>query len=177
MSERSEGATPRTLLVLRHAKSDWPDGVPDHERPLARRGRREAPLVGRWLREHGPAPDLVVCSTAVRARQTWELVAAELPPPPEVRLDKRMYEASAAELLSVVVETPDRVSTLLVVGHNPGLEELAHLLTAGQGDQEALERMSVKFPTAALAVLAFDGPWAGLRPSGARLVGFVVGRG
>ncbi|HXT88463.1 MAG TPA: histidine phosphatase family protein, partial [Trebonia sp.] len=75
----------RRLLLLRHAKSDWPD-VADHERPLAKRGRRDAPVVGRWLRTSGYLPDAVICSTAARARQTWELVSAELPSaaPPEV---------------------------------------------------------------------------------------------
>src|SRR6266508_2923118 len=96
-----DSVSERTLLVLRHAKSDWPDGVPDAERPLAGRGRREAPLVGRWLRESGHIPDLVVCSPALRARQTWELVAGELGEAgeaPEVRFDERVYDEPASQL-------------------------------------------------------------------------------
>jgi phosphohistidine phosphatase len=170
-----EGVSQRNLLVLRHAKSDWPDGVPDHERPVAARGRREAPLVGQWLHEHGPMPDLVVCSPALRARQTWDLVTQELPAPPEVRLDERVYDAPASQLLTVIGETPDEVTTLLLIGHNPSTEELAGLL-AGGGDKGALDRMRAKFPTAALAVLAFDAAWSDLEPGGAQLVDFVVAR-
>jgi phosphohistidine phosphatase len=167
--------TARTLLLLRHAKSDWAEAVPDHERPLAARGQREAPLVGQWLHEHGTTPDLVVCSPATRVRQTWELVAAELPSAPEVKIDDRVYEASAGALLSMVAEAPDSVTTLMVVGHNPSMEELADLL-AGEGAAKALDRMARKFPTAAMAVLAFDGSWAELEPAGARLADFVVAR-
>jgi phosphohistidine phosphatase len=170
------GKSRRTLLVLRHGKSDWPDGVPDHERPLAARGRREAPLVGRWLREQSRLPDLVLCSPAARARQTWDQVAAELLTAPAARYDDRVYEASAGGLLSVINETPDEVRILLVVGHNPAIENLAGLLAGEGGNAAAERRMAAKFPTAALAVLEFDGSWSGLEPAGARLADFFVGR-
>ncbi|MFI1928214.1 SixA phosphatase family protein [Streptomyces sp. NPDC020377] len=101
------GGTPaRRLVVLRHAKSAWPEGVPDHERPLAPRGRRDAPAAGRALAEAGCVPDLALCSTAARARGTWELAAAEWDTPPPVRLDPRLYGADVRELLEVVHETP-----------------------------------------------------------------------
>src|SRR4051794_41904037 len=90
-----------TLVLLRHAKSAWPEGVPDHERPLAGRGRRDAPEAGRWLRQVGLQFDLVLCSTALRARQTWELAAAELDTAPPGRFEDRPYPADAGELLDV----------------------------------------------------------------------------
>ena len=94
----------RQLVSFRHAKSAWPD-VADHERPLARRGRRDAPVAGRWLLAAGLVPDRVVCSTAERARQTWQLAAAELDSPPAVSFDNRVYGTSAGELLDLARQT------------------------------------------------------------------------
>ena len=152
-----------TLILLRHAKSDWSGGEPDHERPLAARGRRQAPEAGRWLAEHVAEIDLAVVSPAERARTTWSLAAAELTVTPPVRLDERVYGASSGSLLRVVRDLPDAVRTVVLVGHNPGLEDLASTL-AGQW---------VSMPTSALAVLDVDGAWAetgpatvGLRTSG-----------
>ena len=117
------------LILLRHAKSDWPD-VADHERPLAKRGRRDAPAVGRWLGESGYAPDAVICSTAQRARQTWELVSTGLAAAapdvsPVVRFEPRVYEAAVLGLLMLVREFDDAWRTAMVIGHNPGLAGLA----------------------------------------------------
>jgi phosphohistidine phosphatase len=119
----------RRLILLRHAKSDWPD-VPDRDRPLAKRGRRDAPRIGRWLREHGYQPDVVVVSDATRTRQTWDLVAAELGGSPAVRFEPRAYAASALSLLYLVQELPDRYRTALLIAHNPGLSDLAASLAA-----------------------------------------------
>ena len=121
--------TTRRLILLRHAKSDWPD-VPDRERPLAKRGRRDAPRVGRWLHEHGYQPDVVVCSAACRTRQTWDLVAPELGGSPAVRFEPRAYAASALTLLYLAQELPSRYRTALLIAHNPGLSELAGSLAA-----------------------------------------------
>ncbi|MGO4754098.1 histidine phosphatase family protein, partial [Streptomyces sp. 2MCAF27] len=110
---------PRRIVLLRHAKADWPQ-VSDHERPLAERGRQDAPLAGHWLVEAGIAPELTLCSTAVRTRETWKLVVHELPQRPKTVYEERLYEASLGELLALLNETPDDVSELLVVGHNPG---------------------------------------------------------
>jgi len=160
---------PRRLVLLRHAKSAWPDDLADHERPLASRGRREAPLAGRWLAEHVGEIDLVVCSPAVRTRQTWELVSAELdrtglertgpersglPGAPEFRIDERVYEAGAGDLVRVARELPAAVGTALVIGHNPGLEDLVGTLT---GDWPTML-------TSAIAVLTVPGEWSGLTP-------------
>ncbi|WP_221358579.1 SixA phosphatase family protein [Streptomyces beigongshangae] len=172
------GAGPlRRLAVLRHAKSAWPDGVPDHRRPLAPRGRRDAPAAGRALAAADCLPDLALCSTAVRARQTWELTAAEWGTPPPVRHDARLYAAEVPELLDVVREVPAEVGTLLLVGHNPGLEELV-LALAGDGLGDALEDVRRKFPTSAVAVLAWHGSaWAALGPGAALLTDMIVPRG
>lgn len=149
----------RRLVVLRHAKSAWPDGVADHDRPLAGRGRREAPLAGRWLAEHVHGIDLVVCSSAVRARTTWMRAGAELDPAPETRVDERVYAASARELVAVARELPDAAGTVLFVGHNPGLEDLV----------EELSGAPCELKTSSIAVLSGRGDWAGIGPGWARL--------
>jgi phosphohistidine phosphatase len=166
----------RRLALLRHAKSAWPD-VADHERPLAARGQRDAPGAGRWLCQAGYVPDLVVCSTALRARETWQLAAAHLGASPPVRFEPRVYEAGADELLDLVRESPPEVGTLLVVGHEPTMRQLTLLLAepaATAGDPGTRERVRLKFPTAAIAVLAFTGAWSDLDQGGARLAEFVV---
>ena len=122
----------RRLILLRHAKSDWPD-VPDQDRPLAKRGRRDAPRIGRWLHEHGYQPDVAVVSAAARTRQTWDLVAPELGGSPAVRFEPRAYAASALTLLYLAQELPERYRTALLIGHNPGLSELATSLAAPSG--------------------------------------------
>jgi phosphohistidine phosphatase len=172
-------ALTRRLVLLRHAKSAWPD-LPDAERPLAKRGRRDAPQAGHWIRQAGLEPDRVVCSTATRARQTWELASAELAGKPPVTFESRVYQASAPQLLGYLRETPDSVGSLLVVGHSPALEELALTLARPDRDghpAEAAERLAEKFPTAGIAVLEFGQSWADLAPGQARLAEFVIPRG
>jgi phosphohistidine phosphatase len=176
----------RKLVLLRHAKSAWPD-LPDHERPLAGRGRRDAPVMGRWLRAAGHVPDQVLCSTARRTRETWQRAQPELGVAPPVRFEDQVYEASAAQLLDLARPTPPAVKTLLIVGHAPGIPDLALLLAGAaapaDGDggsgvvpQAVIGRMRVKFPTAAIAVLELTGPWDRLGPGTARLTGFVTPR-
>jgi phosphohistidine phosphatase len=166
----------RWLVLLRHAKSAWPD-VPDHERPLGKRGRRDAPAAGRWLRQAGHMPDLVVCSTARRTRETWQLASAELGGSPSVRFEPRVYDASTDQLGDLVRETLPAVATLLVVGHEPTMSELTLRLAAEVADGGApgtLERVRLKFPTAAIAVLPFAGDWSDLGPGRAELADFVI---
>ncbi len=164
-----DGDKNRRLILLRHAKSDWPD-VPDEDRPLAKRGRRDAPRIGRWLRDRGYRPDVVVCSAARRARQTWELVAPELDGSPDVRFEPRAYAASALTLLYLTRELPGRCRTALLVGHNPGLEELTASLAGGPDGP----RPGIRLPTAGVAVFEFDGDWPSLAPGQARLVDTVI---
>ncbi|MER6133199.1 histidine phosphatase family protein [Streptomyces sp. NPDC001815] len=172
------GAGPlRRLIVLRHAKSAYPDGVTDHERPLAPRGRRDAPAAGRALAAVDCLPELALCSTAVRARQTWDLTAAQWGTPPPVRHDARLYGADVPELLEVVREAPAEAKTLLLVGHNPGLEDLV-LTLAGDSLDDALDDVRTKFPTSAIAILAWHGGgWESLGPGTALLTDMIVPRG
>ncbi len=144
----------RRLILLRHAKSDWPDGVPDHERPLAKRGRRTAPLMGTYLVKQGLLPDLALISTARRAIETWELASAACGRTIAWKEEPRLYDAAATTLLDIVREAPRRIGTLLIVGHNPGLEEFAGILI-GKGPEPALSALHQKFPTAGLAVIDF----------------------
>jgi phosphohistidine phosphatase len=164
-------------VVLRHAKSAWPAGTPDHERPLAPRGRRDAPAAGRALAEADCLPDLALCSSAVRARRTWELASAEWGTPPPVRFQPQLYAADAPDLLRAVRDVPAVVRTLLLIGHNPGLAELV-LELAGDGLNDTLDRVRTKFPTAAIAVLAWHGTtWETLAPGAALLTDVIVARG
>ncbi|MEU9336348.1 histidine phosphatase family protein [Streptomyces sp. NPDC048290] len=177
MTARAGTGPLRRLVVLRHAKSAWPEGVPDHDRPLAPRGLRDAPAAGRALAEADLLPDLCLCSTAVRARRTWELASAQWGTPPPVRHDPRVYAADVPDLLAVVRETRPQVETLLLVGHNPGLEDLV-LELAGDGLNGTLEQVREKFPTSALAVLSWYGPaWQTLAPGSALLTAVMVPRG
>jgi phosphohistidine phosphatase len=173
-------------MLFRHAKSAWPD-VADHKRPLAHRGRRDAPVMGRWLCDAGLVPDRVLCSTARRARETWQLARTGLGVAPPVTFERGIYEGAAADLLALIQRVPSTTTKLLVIGHNPAIEDLAFMLTAaGSGDQAcsgthaarpgALERMRAKFPTAAIAVLDLTGGWAALTPGHARLTAFVIPR-
>jgi phosphohistidine phosphatase len=157
----------RRLVLLRHAKSAWPEDVPDHDRPLGKRGRRDAPAVGRWLRGKGYVPDTVVCSTARRTRETWELVAAELGESPAVTFEPRAYAASAMTLLNLARELPGECRAGMLIAHNPGISELA-------GSLAGTHPGGMNFPTAGVAVLEFDGEWADLGHGQVRVAGFVV---
>jgi phosphohistidine phosphatase len=147
----------KTLIVLRHGKSDWSGGEPDRERPLAKRGRRQVLEAGAWLAANLPDIDLAVVSPAERTRSTWALVSAELDRPPDVRVDDRVYAAWGSELHDAVSELPDELSTVVLVGHNPGVEDLVRELTGTW----------VPMPTSALAVIRWEGAWSAA--SGAEL--------
>ena len=141
------------LLVMRHAKAAWPDGVGDHDRPLAERGRRDAPQVGRWLGEQGLVPDLVLCSDARRTRETAALVlqglaetgAVDVPVQPTADL----YEASVESVLNVVAGVPEDIRRVLVVGHEPTSSQVTAVLTGS----------APAFPTAAVAVVSLPCGW------------------
>ena len=142
--------------------------MPDRDRPLARRGRRDAPVIGRWLHDQGYRPEIVICSAARRTRQTWELMAPELGGSPSVTFEPRAYAASALTLLYLVRELPATCRAALLVGHNPGVSELASSLIEAAGD-ETPGTPGLRFPTAAVAVLEFSGDWSGLSIAQARL--------
>ena len=159
------------LLLLRHAKSSWDDpALPDHERPLAARGHRAADRMAEHLRSSAIEADLVLCSSALRTRETLQRMAGAFGDP-EVIVEDELYGASDEELLHRLHGVPDGFEAVALIGHNPGLWDLA-LSVAGSGDD--LARMRSKFPTGALAVLEFDGRWGDLAPGRARLTSFVI---
>ena len=166
------GASGRELLLLRHAKASRTGAASDFDRPLTRRGRRDAPRIARWMKTHDLVPDCVVASPAHRARETMELVADELGlPGGDVRWDERVYEAEVETLLRVLADCPGGARRVLLVGHNPGLEDLVRHL----GGATVREPEKGKFlPTCALARLRVEPPWADLRAGAAALVGIVA---
>jgi phosphohistidine phosphatase len=167
----------RRLMLLRHAKSDWSQpGQKDHDRDLAPRGRKAAPLMGRYMAEHGMIPDHAIVSTAKRTRETWRLVAGMLPHIPPVDFEDRIYEASPRDILSAIAGAPASARSLLVVGHNPGFQDTANLLVETDAEHPS-DGETEKFPTGALAVINFDiDDWAAIRPGIGRLENFVTPR-
>ena len=164
----------KRLSLLRHAKSSWDDPVErDFDRPLNGRGHRAARLMGSWLHNNAPAFDAVIASPALRIRQTIEGVEASLGARLRPEFDKRIYMASAATLFDVIRDTADTVDHLLLIGHNPGLEDL--LLLATEGETSELRREAeVKYPTATFATIALPvDHWADIEEGGATLANFV----
>ena len=159
------------LYLLRHAKSSWKQGdLSDHDRPLARRGRRATTAIARHLREQGIVPELILCSTARRARETLERIEPVLAGR-AVRVESELYGASAGTLLERLHLVPDAVGSVMLIGHNPGLQRLALELAQPAPEMRELE---AKYPTAGLAILAFDRPsWDELDRGTAELVAFV----
>jgi phosphohistidine phosphatase len=167
----------RTLLLLRHAKSDYPPGVADHDRPLAPRGIREAALAGDWLRAHAPAVDAVLCSTAARTRETLQQTRIDAP----VQFVDRLYDSTPGTVIDEINRVASRfdadVSTLLVIGHEPTMSALSLGLATEDGSNDAAaERILAKYPTSAIAVLRTGESWDRLTLNGAALVDFHVPR-
>lgn len=145
----------RRLILFRHAKSAWPDGVADEKRPLAPRGQKAAPRMGAYLADCGLIPDLALVSKARRTQETWDLIVPSLPKGVVKRNSAAIYEAPPNQLLEAVRAASADVRCLMLVGHNPGLQQLA-LALIGAGDPEAIHRIGEKFPTAAVAVIDFS---------------------
>ena len=164
------GATTRTLVLLRHAKADRPGGVVDHERPLSLEGRRQAAKVGvRWAAS-GLVPDLVWCSSSLRTRQTWELVARSSGAGAQVLVSDDVYDAGPGDLVELLRTTPGDARTVAVVGHEPSISAVSAALAALGSDPAALAQVHAGVPTAAWSVLRpYDG-WADLGRGRARLV-------
>ena len=163
----------RTLVLLRHAKSAYPDGVADHDRPLAPRGQREAGLAGDWLRANVPAIDGVLCSTATRARETLAHTGIDAP----VRYVDRLYDAVPGTVIDEITHVDDHVAVLLVVAHEPTMSQVAlGLAGADSSNTAAVERISTKFPTSAMATLRLTGSWKDVELGSAELVDFHVPR-
>ena len=167
----------KRLVVLRHSKAAWPDGVPDLERPLAKRGHADAPEAGKWLLAHEVVPDFILCSIALRTRQTCTWVCDELGDlAPTPKLESGLYAAGAARMLAVVNHVPETVRTLLLIAHMPGVQDLVLRLASRDSDHEAYMDAASHFPTTGLAVFEVEGPWAELDGQDARLTDFAVPR-
>lgn len=165
----------KNILLLRHAKSAWnTPNQSDHDRPLNDRGERAARLMADHIAAKAPRPDLILCSTAARTRQTLAPLVKPLgSPAPPISLEKQLYLASESELLERLQALPEDVETVLLIGHNEGIGELAVAL-AGHGPRDLLERLREKYPTGALATLHLpSGPWSRLGPGTCELLAFV----
>jgi phosphohistidine phosphatase len=165
----------KTLLLLRHAKSAWSDPrLDDHDRPLSVRGERAAQAMADHIARAAPRPDLILCSTAMRTRQTLAPLLKRLgSPTPPVSLENGLYLASEDVLLAHIRAVADGAPTVLLIGHNDGIGQLAANL-AGSGPSDALAQLREKYPTGALAVLRLaDGAWSDLKPGAAKLVDFI----
>lgn len=163
----------RRLILLRHAKSSWDDAsLPDEERPLAPRGRHALALMQHHLRANDVHVDLVLCSPARRTRETWDGIRAALRAAPEVRFMPDVYGATADQLLGVLHQVDRRHASVLLIGHNPGMAELASGLITG-GEATALSRLAQGFPTGGLAALSLDATWVDLDRGDARLESYV----
>ncbi|HEV2504167.1 MAG TPA: histidine phosphatase family protein [Mesorhizobium sp.] len=164
----------KRLLLLRHAKSDWdnPD-LADIERPLAPRGIEAALLLGHTITQRNWLPDRALVSAAERTRETWRLVAGEWMSRPEPNFSQVLYEAPAETVLDEIRRNGEDADTLLVIGHNPGLGDLAALLAGKASPAKLTKSLNKKFPTGALAVFDFDGGWAALGADTATLTHFL----
>lgn len=168
---------PLRLLLLRHAKSAWPEGVVDEERPLNGRGREAAKLIGDYLARQGLIPDLALVSTARRTQETWALVRERLPSKPKMRAEPALYAASPQEMLDVLKTVGAEPKTVLMLAHNPGMQELALGLCGAQSDAPAKAAMAEKYPTAGLAIIDLAvGDWTSANFGCGRLERFVTPR-
>ena len=146
----------RRLMLLRHAKAAWPDGVADHDRPLARRGQHQAPEMARYMVTEGLIPEQVIVSTAKRTQETWDLLSPIFPADISKHNDARIYEAPKNNILDVIREASDDVTTLMLIGHNPGFNEVAYSLINTDQATPALTRLEYGYPTSGLAVIDFQ---------------------
>ncbi len=161
----------KRLYLLRHAKSSWDDPtLADRDRPLAPRGRRAAKVMAKHLGRKGISPELVLCSPSTRTRQTLKRLTPGLGKKADVQIEPELYAAPARDLLEVLRKVPDEVESVMLIGHNPGIQDLA-LSLASAGSE--IPRLRSKFPTAALATLELDGTWRELAPGSAELVSMV----
>ncbi len=167
----------KRLILLRHAKSAWEDqDIADFDRPLSSRGRKAAPLVGAYLARAGYLPELILCSSALRAAETLDLVVAGWPTQPTVRKQKSLYLAMPREMLKRVQAAGGTLGSVMLVGHNPGIADLANWL-CHDGDPDSRAALSRKFPTGAIAVIDFDvEDWREVDADTGRLVAFMTPR-
>jgi phosphohistidine phosphatase len=164
----------RRLLLFRHAKAERSEpGMEDRSRVLAERGRKDAAKIGTYMAGHALIPDRVVISPSMRTQETWKFTSTAFRPVPAAQSVERLYDATPHAVLSVIKDTPSSAHTLLVIGHNPGMHEVALMLIAS-GDIEARERLREKLPTSGLIIIDFaSDDWSRLHPQSGRLERFV----
>jgi phosphohistidine phosphatase len=168
----------RRLLLLRHAKAvPASSGIEDHERELLPRGRDDAPAIGRYMASNAYVPDLIFCSTARRTVETADLLTAQFSAPRQIEYVEELYLAEPGAIFAVILGAPERVKTLMVIGHNPGIEHLATMLArepVKRKERSRFDLIEEKFPTAALAVLDFDvSRWRDVVPGTGALTDFI----
>ena len=164
----------RTLIVMRHAKAE-PFAAEDELRRLTPAGRQDAAAAGRWMRERGLVPDAAWVSASTRTRETWSQVVGEIGVEVETRVEPAIYGAGPETVLDLIGETAEESETVLVLGHNPTVAYLTHMLDDGQPDQAAWTAVTEGFPPAALAIFRYSGPWSDLSVASAHLSEFHVG--
>ncbi len=169
-------APDRQLVIVRHAQAEQ-TAPSDAERPLTDRGRRDAAATGRWLGAVPVHPDVVLVSSALRTRETWQAVSAAAGWELEPTVDRGLYAASADTAMDLVRSQAEETRTVVVIGHNPTMSDLAQLLDDGEADPELTESMTTGFSTSTAALFSVAAPWEGLGPGGARLTAYHVGRG
>jgi phosphohistidine phosphatase len=165
------------LILLRHAKAAWPEGIADQDRPLAGRGEDNASIAAGLFGNDVPIPDLVLCSPALRARQTWEIAGSKLDPARPVQHEQSIYGASIDDLIDLAHGLAENVGTALIVGHEPTMSRTVLALAGSSSNEAAVAQVQRKFPTCAMAVLSVDTPWAELAPGTAALDSVSVPRG
>ncbi len=161
---------PRRLLLLRHAKAEHPERISDHQRPLSLVGRRQSPRVGAALTASGLVPDLVLCSSSLRTRQTWELARTTLDADPRVEFLDEVYDAGVRSLVELLQGLPAEARTVLVVGHEPTMSQTAATLASPESDATTLARVRVGVPTASWSWLETPSAWSELGPGSAALL-------
>lgn len=165
------------LLLLRHAKSDWSGQADDHDRPLSARGRKAVPRIGLFMHGRGYDPALILCSTSTRTRETLDLLLPHIGAAAEIQYDRAFYLAEWPKLLAEIRAASGDTSPLLLIGHNPGVEQLAFALARqpqNEGERKRVERLAEKFPTGALAVMDFElQDWSKVKPGTGTLVDYV----
>jgi len=166
----------KTLVLIRHAKAEQAPGKPDHDRSLTDKGRRDATAAGRWLNEQGIVAELVICSTAIRTRETWDHAAKGGAHTEFVEYRRAVYQGDTEGVLDSLREDSGEVDTVIVVGHAPTIPTLASVLCDGEGSREAHQALADGYPTCGLAVLRFNGEWADLDRGDASLERFHVAR-
>ncbi|MCE3232442.1 MAG: phosphoglycerate mutase protein [Rickettsiaceae bacterium] len=166
----------KKLYLLRHAKSDYPQNVDDHDRPLNKRGQEASKLIGKYIKENNLIPEKILCSDAVRTSMTAKNITREAGANITISFMKELYLATPGEILKILAKVDDKVNSVMVVCHNPGVEQLAKLLTAS-GDANSIAQLKTKYPTAGLACFSIDTEsWGEINPGSANLDRFVIPR-